>query len=150
MNISNPSASSVPAPSKWTPARKLLAGIAAGSLLVAAGLWAQSIGGESLTPDSRLTTGQAFIPQPHFGSVDEGLVRTVFLAGSEAQAATMRANLNEADSIRNQQGLAPMLDDVLVAATQADADRLTGLIEEGNRILAAVGRPYRVVDLRAG
>lgn len=129
---------------------------AAGSLVLAAivggGLWARS---GNHAPASPAAQAPAVVQAPATGALavrasDGGYTpHTVYIVGSEEQAASVWADINDANVIRNDLMLPPMLDEVVVAATPESAAAVIAGFEDGNRILAALYQvENRIVDLR--
>ena len=118
-------------------------------VLITAGFWVFGPEAETDTPGVRMADAS---PIRNFrravAHTDEGYRHHLYLVDSEAQAATVDSYLIEADNVRHQIGLSPLLDHVLVVATQADAERVIGLVNEGNRIVTDFLYELVVVDLR--
>lgn len=73
----------------------------------------------------------------------------VYIVGTEDQAATIAANLNEANAIRDRSSEPALLDEVLVARSDTEAAAIVAAVNEANAILAAQGLTTNVVvDLR--
>ncbi len=135
--------------------RNVLVG-AAGSVVLAAaiggGLWSRSDRNESASP---AISAAAAVQPPSGPSLASSLAtagytpHTVYIVGSEEQAALVRAGINDANAIRSTANEPPLLDEVFVAGSDADADALGSAETAANEILAAqYGVENRIVDLR--
>ena len=83
--------------------------------------------------------------QPRFNATQDVLPPTVYIVTYEEAAETMRRAIVEGDNIRVNMGLAPSTDSVAVVANEAEAAQLEASINEGNTILAGLGKPPIVV-----
>ncbi|MBI5946984.1 MAG: hypothetical protein HY875_02460 [Chloroflexi bacterium] len=134
---------------------RLILAVAGGAILLAgvaaAGVWAYHSGD---SPSATVAPLAAVVPAASGAPVASpaGQSRrgeTVYIVGSEAQAAGVMAGISEANVIRAVSGEPPFLDTVVVVASDAQAAEVMNAVVEGNRTLAARGEPERtVVDLR--
>jgi hypothetical protein len=129
---------------------------AAGSVILAAaaggGLWARSDRHESSAP---AVQAAAAVPPVSAGSLairatNGGYTpHTVYIVGSEEQAASVLRGINDANVIRDSQNLPPLLDEVVVASSDEEASAIMAGENDSNAILAALYRvENRIVNLR--
>ncbi len=80
---------------------------------------------------------------------DPYTTHTVYIVGSEQQAASVAAGINDANAIRDNLQLPPMLDEVVVVSSDEEAAVIVARENAINTILQSSYRvENRVVDLR--
>jgi hypothetical protein len=123
--------------------------VLAAAVVIVIALWSQSGGSdESSVPvqaaPALVAPGLTISRTDNFYTA-----HTVYIAGSEEQAATVLAGINDANVIRDSMGLPPLLDEVAVATSGDEAASIQAAESDLNRILVALFQvENRVVDLR--
>lgn len=150
-NASVPSMSGSP---RGRLGRNILVAAAGGVVLAAAvggGLWVQSARHESASPvvHAPAVAGQPLGQSAAVNHVSGAYTpHTIFIVGSEEQAATVSAALNDANLIRHGAGEPPLLDEVVVASTDDAASAVVSAETDRNAILATqYGVENSIVDL---
>jgi phage-related protein len=108
------------------PRRNLLVATAALALAAAmiVSVWPRGAGHESSAPAIKApVAGGQLLVQTGPGRVAGSATHTVYIVGSEAEAARIRGYLSESDSMRANVGEMPLDDEVRVAAAGSDATR---------------------------
>jgi hypothetical protein len=74
---------------------------------------------------------------------------TIYIVGSEDQAATVSAAISEANAIRSNMNEAPLMDEVVVAMSDDQAAAIESALTDSNGILAGLyGVENSIADLR--
>jgi hypothetical protein len=135
--------------------RHFVLGAAIGGLMIAGAataLWARGNGGPSSTPrDETAFTVTGGVATSSFRNTPPP-PSTVYLVGSEDEAAYLRAAMADSDSIRAAAGLAPLNETVVVVSSEAEADMIRAGVTDASTIRQSTGEPsfdQTVVDLRA-
>lgn len=121
-------------------------------MLTATGLFIGSIQ-PTVSDEPGLTVRATTVPElvaPEAPTLEETRVRTVYIVGSEGEAADLRVSLRDANIVRAHDGLPPLRHAVMVAATPAEAVELVAALADGNRVLGEFGHAERVIDLVTG
>ena len=138
---------SIAVPSPRRGPGRLLIGLAAAAVAVAAGvgLWQAERGGDATeTAVAPVTTGA-----PSAGVRSADTTPTLYIVGSQAEAATAQAFINEADAVRAHLGETSLVEQVVVVSG-AERDAFLQSMREQDGIRAALGLPsIRVVELGA-
>jgi hypothetical protein len=128
------------------------AGVVVVAAAVGGGLWARSDRQESASPavQAAVAVQPASINSLAVSLASGGYTpHTVYIVGSEEQAASVWSGINDANVIRDNQNLPPLLDEVVVAQSDDEVAAMVAGFNDGNAILAALyGAENRIVNLR--
>ena len=138
---------SIAVPSPRRGPGRLLIGLAAAAVAVAAGvgLWQAERGGDATeTAVASVTSGA-----PPAAARSADTTPTLYIVGSQAEAVTAQAFINEADAVRAHLGETSLVEQVVVVSG-AERDAFLQSMREQDGIRAALGLPsIRVVELGA-
>ena len=137
---------SIVIPSPRRGPNRLLIGLAAAALAVAvgAGIWQAQ---RNDSAGETATAPAAGVERPAGARAAES-APTIYLVGSQAEAAKVQAFINEADAVRAHLGEPPLVEQVAVVAPE-NADAFLRIMGEQDAVRAGLGLPsVRVVDLR--
>ena len=122
----------------------ILAAVAAGAVVVT-----RSDSSAPAAPPVAVAAAQPSFTNVGASASSADAPHTVYVVGSEEQATLIRAGISDSDSIRMAVGEPPLLESVVVAASDDEAATALQAINEANVIRATNGlAAYTVVDLR--
>jgi hypothetical protein len=116
--------------------------------ILAVMVWQARGGGEAAGEVPAATITQP-VPQVIAPPATTSEAPNVVIVGSQAAADRLQMALNEADTLRGGMGLSPLDTQIIVAATEAEAEHIVAVTHETNLIRAQSGLPeMTITDLR--